>query len=175
MRTLIEIYESITDRDDDVLDNNIIDTASTIIAKAVVEKLKIAPSETAGEDPTKVNYITPLYISIEGESNINKIDNPEEVITKNNKEFKKELSKVGIVASIVRKRYKSGYSISNNWSYKFSFKDIYLGSFDIEIEIEKVIQTTHKHAKLECFSTDPLPLQYIDLYNKIYEFAGVKH
>ena len=170
MRTLIEIYESITDRDDDILDNNIIDTASTIIAKAVVEKLKIAPSETVGEDPTKLNYITPLYISIEGESDINKIDNPEEVITKNNKEFKKELSKVGIVASIERKRYKSSFSTSNNWSYNFKFKNINLGSFDIEIE--KIIK---KYAKLECLSTDPLPLQYIDLYNKIYEFAGVKH
>lgn len=173
MRTLIEVYESIIDKDDDVLDNNVVDTASTIIAKAVVEKLKIGPSETEGEDPTKVSYITPLYISIEGESNINKIADSEEVMTKNNKEFKKELSKVGIVVSIVKRRYKSSYRISNSWSYNFRFKNTNLGSFDIEIE--KVIPSTLKHAKLECFSTDPLPLQYIDLYNKIYEFAGVKH
>lgn len=173
MKSLIEIYESITDNDDDVLDNNVIGTASMIIAKAVVEKLKIGPSETEGEDPTKVSYITPLYISIEEESDINKIANPEEIMTRNNKEFKKELSKLGIVASIIRRRYKSSYSVSNNWSYTFKFKNTNLGSFDIEIE--KVVPSTLKHAKLECFSTNPLPLQYIDLYNKIYEFAGVKH
>lgn len=174
MKSLIEIYESIIDKDDDVLDNNVIGTASTIIAKAVVEKLKIGPSETEGEDPTKVNYITPLYISIEGESDIDKIDNIEAVITKNNKEFKKELSRVGIVASIVRKRNKSKSFATTYWSYSFNFKNTYLGSFDVDIWWNTT-QHTHMHAKLECFSTNSLPIQYIDLFNKIYEFAGVKH
>ena len=173
MRSLIEIYESIVDKDDDVLDNSIVDTASIIIAKAVVEKLKITPSETDGEDPTKVNYITPLYISIEGESDINKIANPEEIIDKNNREFKKELSKVGIKTYITKKHNKSKYSSGTYWSYTFSFKNTLLGYFSIDIW--ETVKNAHKHANLQCFSTDPLPIHYEVLYNKIYEFARVKH
>ena len=173
MKSLLEVYESINSSDEDVLNKNKLDTIYIDIAKAMVEVLEISPNVKHGNDPTKVNYITPLYLAVKGKDEISEIDNLVDFFLKRNPKFKKELKNQGVTVRI--EKTNRGYTPEGwsdvTWSYNLHYDKTYLGS--IHLKLAKRPGEPYKYAELQIFPAQDYERN--DIYNAMYDFAGVKH
>ena len=143
MKTLLEVYESITDQDDDILKRDTSKTDILVIVQEFVKYLGIGlknESNNIGE----VGFQLPIFMDCE---NPKKFDDPIQLYKYQSNKMIKKLKDYGIIAKLHEsRRTKIELGLDTILNYSFHRNRKFIASFHINIFMTK----SEMYCKLLC-------------------------
>lgn len=147
MKTLIEVYESIIDQDDDILTRDTIETNLEVITQEFVKYLGIG-LKNESNNISETDFQLPIFVDCE---NPKKFNDPIKLYKYQSNKMIKKLRDYGIIAKLHETRgAEKGSGLDTTLNYSFHKNRKFIASFHINI----FISNSGMECKLSCHGSN---------------------